>query len=63
IYTTLVAKGNTLLERWEPELSVIFTEGTLSERIIKATNRSEAAIPKVYHQLSDCLAQNKMFIP
>ena len=65
IYETLVKKGNTLLERWEPELSVIFNEGTLSERMIKAMGKevSPASIQKVYHQLSDCLAQNKMFIP
>ena len=65
IFNSLIKKGNSLLQRWEPELSVIFNEGTLSERIIKAMgkNTSPVAIQKVYHQLSDCLAQNKMFIP
>ncbi len=65
IYATLVKKGNTLLERWEPELSVIFNEGTLAERIIKATGKddSQTTLLRVYRQLSDCLEQNKMFIP
>ena len=65
IFNSLIKKGNSLLQRWEPELSVIFNEGTLSERIIKAMgkNISPVAIQKVYHQRSDCLAQNKMFIP
>jgi len=65
IYQTLTKKGNTPLERWEPELSIILEEGTLSDRIVKELKGdvSEASIKKVYRELSDCLAQNKMFLP
>lgn len=65
IIDKLTAAGNTALEKWKPELSVILKEGSLSERIIKALNNdhSPEAITKTYRQLSGCLAQNKMFIP
>ncbi|MFO0508273.1 MAG: glutamate-cysteine ligase family protein, partial [bacterium] len=65
IIDRLIASGNTALEKWKPELSVILTEGSLSDRIIKSLNgdHSQEAIKKVYRQLSGCLAQNKMFIP
>ncbi len=65
IIDRLIASGNTALEKWKPELSVILTEGSLSDRIIKSLNgdHSHEAIKKVYRQLSGCLAQNKMFIP
>lgn len=65
IFNTLIKDGNSVLMQWEPELSVILQEGTLSNRILKAAgkNPSANAIRKVYHQLNDCLAQNKMFIP
>ncbi len=65
IYDTLTKRGNTALERWEPELSIILEEGTLSDRILKELkgDTSEGSIKKVYRELSDCLAQNKMFLP
>jgi carboxylate-amine ligase len=65
IIDRLIASGNTALEKWKPELSVILTDGSLSDRIIKSLNgdHSQEAIKKVYRQLSGCLAQNKMFIP
>jgi carboxylate-amine ligase len=65
IIDRLIASGNTALEKWKPELSVILTEGSLSDRIIKSLNGdpSPEAIKKTYRQLSGCLAQNKMFIP
>ena len=61
----LIKSGNTALERWTPELNVIMTEGTLSDRILKALNgdHAEESIKAVYRQLSGCLEQNKMFIP
>lgn len=61
----LTGSGNTALEKWKPELSVILTEGTLSERIIRAMNgdASTESIVRIYRQLAGCLAQNKMFIP
>lgn len=57
--------GNSALEKWKPELNVILSEGTLSDRIIKSLNgdTSAEAIKKVYKQLGGCLAQNKMFVP
>lgn len=65
ILNDLISRGNTALERWKPELEIILTEGTLSARILKALqgDQSAAAIQKVYRQLSDCLAQNKIFLP
>jgi gamma-glutamyl:cysteine ligase YbdK (ATP-grasp superfamily) len=65
IIDRLIASGNTALEKWKPELSVILLEGTLSDRIIKSLggDQSVEAITKTYRQLSGCLAQNKMFIP
>jgi carboxylate-amine ligase len=61
----ITGSGNTAFEKWKPELSVILTEGTLSERIIRALNNDHSyeAITKTYRQLSGCLAQDKMFIP
>ncbi|MCE2956236.1 MAG: glutamate-cysteine ligase family protein [Bacteroidota bacterium] len=61
----ITGSGNTALEKWKPELSVILTEGTLSERIIRAMNgdASTECIVRIYRQLAGCLAQNKMFIP
>lgn len=61
----LVKSGNTALEKWEPELSVILNEGTLSDRILNALNgdHSEESIKTVYRRLCGCLEQNKMFIP
>jgi gamma-glutamyl:cysteine ligase YbdK (ATP-grasp superfamily) len=46
-------------------INSILTEGCLSERIIRALNNdvSEQTIKKVYHQLSICLKENKLFIP
>jgi gamma-glutamyl:cysteine ligase YbdK (ATP-grasp superfamily) len=60
-----LAVGNSALEKWKPELSIILNEGTLSDRIIKSLNGDESpeAIKKVYKQLGGCLAQNKMFVP
>lgn len=61
----LVKSGNSALEKWTPELSVILNEGTLSDRIIRAlgNDNSEESIKNVYRKLCGCLAQNKMFIP
>lgn len=57
--------NNSALEKWKPELNVILTEGTLSDRIIKSLqgDTSPEAIKRVYKQLAGCLAQNKMFVP
>ncbi|MBS1952500.1 MAG: glutamate--cysteine ligase [Bacteroidetes bacterium] len=53
------------LEFWKkPELETILTNGSLSERILKyvGENPSAEKIKLAYRQLSDCLAQNKMFL-
>ncbi|HLZ16271.1 MAG TPA: glutamate-cysteine ligase family protein [Cyclobacteriaceae bacterium] len=53
------------LQNWEkPELETILNEGSLSERILRALDNNYAPgnIQRVYHQLSGCLAQNRMFI-
>ncbi len=65
IMDRLVRRGNNALDKWTPELSVIFSEGTLSDRILKELNEdlSEESIKSVYRRLCGCLEQNKMFIP
>jgi carboxylate-amine ligase len=52
------------LESYKPELDVILSQGTLSERILTSlgNDTSSGNILRVYRQLSGCLAQNKMFI-
>lgn len=64
ILNKLIKSGNNALDKWRPELDMILKEGTLSQRIVKALGAepSHQHIIKVYKNLSDCLAQNKMFI-
>ena len=61
----LLVQGNRALEKWKPELSIILTEGTLSDRILKSLggDHSHEAIKTVYMKLAACLAQNRMFVP
>lgn len=61
----LIKGGNTSLEKWTPELSVILTEGTLSDRILSTLDGdySLESIKSVYRNLCDCLEQNKIFLP
>ncbi|RMA58535.1 carboxylate-amine ligase [Ulvibacter antarcticus] len=49
---------------YQSTLEIILKQGSLSTRIMKATNGDESpeAILKVYQQLGDCLQQNKLFI-
>jgi carboxylate-amine ligase len=63
IMERLIYLGNDALSQWKPELDIILKEGTLSTRIMKYLDGdiSSARIVEVYRQLSDCLAQNKMF--
>lgn len=58
----LIYRGNDALEKWKPELNVILNEGSLATRILKSMPAAGSWQP-VYRQLSDCLAQNKLFIP
>jgi carboxylate-amine ligase len=55
---------NLLLKKWEPEISVILRQGTLSERILRSMNNdySMESIKNTYRHLADCLTQNKMFL-
>jgi gamma-glutamyl:cysteine ligase YbdK (ATP-grasp superfamily) len=65
IYAQLLERaGHETLKNWEPEISVILKEGTLSDRILRSMNEdfSLASIKKVYRRLADCLAQNKMLL-
>jgi len=65
ILETLIRRGNTALEKWRPELNIILTEGSLATRMVKALggDHSISSMNRVYRQLSDCLAQNKLFLP
>jgi carboxylate-amine ligase len=65
IFERLKKSGNTLLEKWTPELSVLLKEGNLSDRIIRGLNGDHSAdsIRSVYKILCGCLAQNKMYLP
>ena len=55
--------GSEILKRFLPELNIILTEGTLSDRILKSLdgNFSTENLQKVYKRLAFCLAENKMF--
>ena len=53
------------LKNWETDqLDILFDQGTLAERILKALDNDFAPenIKQVYRKLSGCLEQNKMFI-
>lgn len=64
IYETLLARGDSGLEHWGPEITVILNEGTLSDRILRSMNNNYSldSIRDTYRHLADCLAQNKMFL-
>ena len=64
IFKKLLLAGNSTLENWKPELDVLLREGTLSDRILRSMNgdHSIESIKHTYRHLSDCLAQNKMFL-
>ncbi|MBS1542330.1 MAG: glutamate--cysteine ligase [Bacteroidetes bacterium] len=65
ILDRLIRKGYQSLEKWKPELSIILTEGTLSNRILRSipSSPSREDLAKTYRRLSECLEQNKMFLP
>lgn len=65
LFRTLLENNNSTLQRWEPEISILLNEGSLASRITKSVGKTfnEQNVRKTYRQLSDCLAQNKMFIP
>jgi gamma-glutamyl:cysteine ligase YbdK (ATP-grasp superfamily) len=63
VFDQLLKSGNTELERWKHQLSLILKEGTLSDRLVKAlgANPNQATIENVYQKLGTCLADNTMF--
>lgn len=65
VMNRLIRSGNTALEKWTPELSIILTEGTLSDRILSAIggDYAEENVRSVYQRLCACLDQNKIFLP
>ncbi len=60
----LVRSGNVAVSTWKRDIDVLFKEGTLSQRIVKALagDYSRENITRVYKLLCDCLAQNRMFL-
>jgi gamma-glutamyl:cysteine ligase YbdK (ATP-grasp superfamily) len=56
---------NPSLQKWTPEISLILTEGTLSDRILRSLNsdHSPDAIKAVYRKLCACLEQDRMYVP
>ena len=64
ILSRLMEKNDSPIKNWEPEISVILTEGTLSDRILRNLNcdYSLPSIKNTYRHLIDCLGQNKMFL-
>jgi carboxylate-amine ligase len=64
IFKKLSHTGSPPLFKWEQELSILFSQGSLAERIVRsmAGDFSEASIKETYRKLSGCLNQNKLFI-
>ena len=64
IFNELAHTGTPPLSKWEPELSIILNQGSLSERIIKSMSGdySESSIKDIYRRLCGCLDQNKLLI-
>jgi gamma-glutamyl:cysteine ligase YbdK (ATP-grasp superfamily) len=60
----LMRSGNVAIATSRREMDVILNEGTLSQRMLKAlgNDHSRENISALYKRLSDCLAQNKMFL-
>lgn len=64
ITETLVEAGSVSVRTGRREIDIILSQGTLSQRILKALGPdvSSENISRVYRRLCDCLAQNKMLI-
>lgn len=62
IYGYLGQSGSHTLVTHEPELKIIFQEGTLATRIVNSLKQN-GEWQAVYRLLADCLEQNRMFIP
>lgn len=50
---------------WRSVIETVLSEGTLSERIVKAVGKARkperSTLNRVYHQLADCLEHNRVF--
>lgn len=64
IFEKLAGTGTPPLSKWEHELTVLFNQGSLAERITKSLDGdlSETNIAEIYRKLCWCLEQDKMFI-
>lgn len=64
IVERLVRSGNVAVATGRTEIDTILVEGCLSQRILRAVGKEPAHedIVTVYRRLSDCLAQNRMFV-
>jgi gamma-glutamyl:cysteine ligase YbdK (ATP-grasp superfamily) len=64
IFEKLANTGTPPLSKWEHELTVIFNQGSLAERILKSLDGdfSETNIQETYRKLCWCLEQDKMLI-
>lgn len=63
--TTIEANDPSSLPFWVDPLRIILQQGSLSRRIIRSigTETSLERIKTVYRELSNCLAEGKMFLP
>lgn len=64
IFEKLANTGTPPLSKWELELTTIFNQGSLAERILKSLDGDFSAdnIKEVYRKLCWCLEQDKMLI-
>lgn len=60
----LMRAGNTAISTGRRELDVVLSQGSLSERIVRALggDYSTENITATFRRLCDCLAQNRMFL-
>jgi carboxylate-amine ligase len=60
----LVRSGNVAITTIRRDVEVILKEGTLSQRMLRGLGKdhSRENITALYKRLSDCLAQNRMFL-
>lgn len=60
----LMRAGNTAISTGRRELDVVLSQGSLSERIVRALggDYSSENITATFRRLCDCLAQNRMFL-
>jgi carboxylate-amine ligase len=60
----LIKKNNRLIEPWKVQLTILFDQGSLSSRIIKALqfDSSHEQLKWVYDKLAKCLQYDQMFL-